>query len=87
MITSFKEYESTYKKSVENPEGFWSEIADSFVWRKKWNEVLRWDFHKPEISWFAVGKLNITENAIDRHLPQRAGQIAAHAGSPRTATR
>jgi acetyl-CoA synthetase len=76
MITSFKEYELAYKRSLENPEAFWSEIADSFVWRKKWNQVLRWDFHKPEVAWFIGGKLNITENAIDRHLPQRADQVA-----------
>lgn len=76
MITSFKGYESAYRRSVENPEVFWSEIADSFVWRKKWSETLRWDFHKPEVAWFIGGKLNITENAIDRHLPQRADQVA-----------
>lgn len=76
MITSFKEYELTYKKSLENPEAFWSEIADSFVWRKKWDKVLRWDFNKPEVAWFIGGKLNITENAIDRHLPHRAEQTA-----------
>ncbi len=76
MITSFKEYELAYKKSVENPEAFWSEIADSFVWKQKWKKVLRWDFNKPEIAWFIGGKLNITENVIDRHLPHRAEQVA-----------
>jgi acetyl-CoA synthetase len=75
-ITSFKDYQQHYQKSVENPEGFWEEIANNFVWRKKWNKVLEWDFHKPEVKWFIGGKLNITENCIDRHLPTRANQTA-----------
>ncbi len=76
MISSFKEYELSYKKSVENPEAFWSEIAGSFVWRKKWDKVFQWDFHKPGASWFSGGELNITENVLDRHLPKRANQTA-----------
>lgn len=75
-IRSFQEYQDQYKKSVENPEAFWGEIAEEFVWRKKWNQVLSWDFHKPEVKWFVGGKLNITENCLDRHLPKRAQQTA-----------
>lgn len=75
-IRSFQEYQDQYKKSVENPEVFWGEIAEEFVWRKKWNQVLSWDFHKPEVKWFVGGKLNITENCLDRHLPKRAQQTA-----------
>jgi acetyl-CoA synthetase len=76
MIKSPADYQEQYKKSVENPELFWGEIAEDFVWRKKWNKVLEWDFHKPEVKWFIGGKLNITENCIDRHLPKRANQTA-----------
>jgi acetyl-CoA synthetase len=76
MITTFDEYQEHYKKSVENPEVFWEEVASNFLWRKKWNKVLEWDFHKPEVKWFIGGKLNITENCIDRHLPARANQTA-----------
>jgi acetyl-CoA synthetase len=76
MIKSFADYQEQYKQSIENPEKFWGEIAEEFVWRKKWNKVLEWDFHKPEVKWFIGGKLNITENCIDRHLPQRASQTA-----------
>jgi acetyl-CoA synthetase len=76
MIKSFTDYQEQYKQSIENPEKFWGEIAEEFVWRKKWNKVLEWDFHKPEVKWFIGGKLNITENCIDRHLPQRANQTA-----------
>jgi acetyl-CoA synthetase len=76
MIKSPADYQEQYKKSVEEPELFWGEIAEDFVWRKKWNKVLEWDFHKPEVKWFVGGKLNITENCIDRHLPTRANQTA-----------
>jgi acetyl-CoA synthetase len=75
-ISSFKEYQQNYQTSVENPEAFWADVANNFVWRKKWNKVLEWDFHKPEVKWFIGGKLNITENCIDRHLPERADQVA-----------
>jgi acetyl-CoA synthetase len=75
-ISTFHDYEQHYKYSVENPEGFWDEVANDFFWRKKWQKVLEWDFHKPEVKWFIGGKLNITENCIDRHLPARAGQTA-----------
>ena len=59
-ITSFEQYQSEYKKSVENPEAFWEEIANEFSWKKKWDKVLDWNFEKPEINWFIGGKLNIT---------------------------
>lgn len=75
-ISSFPDYQKHYKTSVQNPEAFWEGVANNFVWRKKWNKVLEWDFHKPEVKWFIGGKLNITENCIDRHLPARANQIA-----------
>ena len=75
-ISSFTDYQKHYNTSVENPEAFWEEVANNFVWRKKWSKVLEWDFHKPEVKWFIGGKLNITENCIDRHLPARANQVA-----------
>ncbi|HMC84464.1 MAG TPA: AMP-binding protein, partial [Chitinophagaceae bacterium] len=68
QITSLEQYKADYKKSVEDPEGFWSCVADNFYWRKKWDKVLSWNFKEPKIEWFAGGKLNITENCIDRHL-------------------
>lgn len=76
-IKHLEEYFQVYRKSVSNPEGFWEEIAEEhFVWRKKWNNVLSWDFTKPEIKWFEGAKLNITENCIDRHLPTRGEKTA-----------
>ncbi|MFN3839208.1 MAG: acetate--CoA ligase [Cyclobacteriaceae bacterium] len=75
-IQSFQDYTSQYKQSVENPETFWSQVAEDFTWRKKWEKVLEWDFNKPEVNWFVNGKLNLTENCLDRHLPERANQTA-----------
>ncbi len=68
QITSFEQYEEAYRKSVENPEQFWGEIAQEFKWRKPWYKVLSWNFDEPSIKWFEGAKLNITENCLDRHL-------------------
>ncbi|MDC0552108.1 acetate--CoA ligase, partial [Flavobacteriaceae bacterium] len=55
----------------------WEEIAEEhFLWKKKWNSVLKWDFSKPEVKWFEGAKLNITENCIDRHLTTRGNKTA-----------
>jgi acetyl-CoA synthetase len=75
-IASQSDYLQVYKESTEQPEKFWAEVAEDFVWRKKWNSVLEWDFRKPEVKWFVGGKLNITENCIDRHLADKANQTA-----------
>ncbi|NGM66343.1 acetate--CoA ligase [Sphingobacterium sp. SGR-19] len=68
QIKSFEEYEEAYKHSVENPEAFWGEIAENFFWKRKWTNVLSWNFTEPNIKWFEGGKLNITENCLDRHI-------------------
>ena len=68
QIKSFDEYKSAYQRSVEEPELFWSEVAENFHWRKKWDRVLDWNFVEPKITWFQNAKLNITENCLDRHL-------------------
>ncbi|XLS30862.1 acetate--CoA ligase [Flavobacteriaceae bacterium M23B6Z8] len=76
-IKSFEEYFQVYRKSVREPEHFWEEIAEEhFVWRKKWNSVLKWDFNIPEVKWFDGAQLNITENCIDRHLRIRKEKTA-----------
>lgn len=75
-ITDIASYQHTYLESTVNPESFWDSVAQDFTWKKKWDKVLEWDFHKPEVKWFVGGKLNITENCIDRHLPKRANQVA-----------
>ena len=73
---SEKEYKELYKQSIDNPETFWKKIADTFLWKKKWNNILSFDFNKPEFKWFEGGSLNITENCLDRHLRERADQTA-----------
>lgn len=65
-----------YQKSVSQPEEFWARIADSFFWRKRWNKTLEWNFEKPDVKWFACGKLNITENIFERQLFTHADQAA-----------
>jgi len=75
-IRSFEEYTQVYKKSVDQPEAFWAEIADNFLWQKKWDQVLGWDFRKADTKWFSNAKLNITENCIDRHLEKLGDQSA-----------
>lgn len=75
-ITSFEQYEEVYKKSVENPELFWSEIAETFQWKKKWDKVLEWNFKEPNVKWFLNGKLNITENCLDRHAASNPNKPA-----------
>ena len=76
QIKSLEQYQSDYNKSVEDPEKFWGDIAANFYWRKKWESVLNWNFTEPKIEWFKGGKLNITENCIDRHLATMADQPA-----------
>ncbi|MCP4439509.1 MAG: acetate--CoA ligase [Aureispira sp.] len=75
-ITSFEHYQQEYKNSVDNPEAFWAAQAETFSWRKKWDKVLDWDFRKPDVNWFVGGKLNITENCLDRHLETRGDKVA-----------
>ncbi|HMK17890.1 MAG TPA: acetate--CoA ligase [Chitinophagaceae bacterium] len=68
QIKSQEQYEKAYRDSVERPEEFWASVAENFQWRKKWDKVLEWNFKEPNVKWFQGGKLNITENCIDRHL-------------------
>jgi acetyl-CoA synthetase len=75
-IKTFEEYEVAYKQSVEDPEGFWAEIAQQFKWRKPWKKVLSWDFNEANTSWYEGGQMNITENALDRHLEDKGDQVA-----------
>jgi acetyl-CoA synthetase len=76
-IQNLEEYFQIYRKSVHNPELFWEEIAEEhFVWRKRWTNILSWDFEKPEVKWFEGAQLNITENCIDRHLSKYSDKTA-----------
>jgi acetyl-CoA synthetase len=68
-IKSIEEYERLYKRSVEDPDGFWAEMAErQLIWYKKWDKVSEWNFEKPEIKWFLGGKLNASFNCLDRFI-------------------
>ncbi len=75
-IKSLHQYCNQYQKSIDNPEDFWEQIAKDFVWRQKWNRVLDWNFQTPQIKWFVNAKLNITDNALDRHVKKTPDKIA-----------
>jgi acetyl-CoA synthetase len=76
QITSLEQYYNDYKKSMDDPEGFWGNVAQNFEWDKKWDKVLNWDFKEPKIECFANAKLNISKNCLDRNL-ERSGDTPA----------
>jgi acetyl-CoA synthetase len=76
-LMSIEKYEEMYAKSINNPDEFWAEQADIFLdWDKKWDRVSDIDFNTGKIKWFEGAKLNVSYNCIDRHLPERANQVA-----------
>ncbi|MCG8576635.1 MAG: acetate--CoA ligase [Flavobacteriales bacterium] len=76
QISSEEEYQKAYQAALDNPENFWSKIAEQFQWKNKWNKTLEWNFEEYDVKWFLGGKLNITENCIDRHLSEKGEQTA-----------
>jgi acetyl-CoA synthetase len=77
-ITSYEQYQNDYQKSIENPTQFWEGIANTFTWKKKWENTLDWDFTTPDVKWFEGGSLNITENMLDRNLEKKGDKVAFH---------
>lgn len=75
-IQNLTDYQESYKRSVEDPNGFWSDIAQHFEWKKPWNSVCDWNFQEPNIRWFDGAELNITENALDRHVRTQPDAVA-----------
>lgn len=76
QIRTQEAYRSAWQKSVEDPEQFWADVASNFEWKKRWDKVLDWNFTEPDVNWFIGGKLNITENCLDRHLAERGNEPA-----------
>ncbi|GBE03540.1 acetyl-coenzyme A synthetase [bacterium BMS3Abin09] len=77
IISSEKEYKRMYKRSVEDPKGFWGDMAGEHLdWFKKWNSVVQREFKKP-VKWFNGGKLNVSYNCLDRHLTTHRKNKAA----------
>jgi acetyl-CoA synthetase len=72
QIKTLEAYHKDYDLSLKDPELFWSRIAENFTWKKKWDKVLNWNFKDLEVQWFIGGKLNVTENCLDRHLEKNA---------------
>ena len=75
-ITSLSDYFKKYEQSEKDPEKFWSEVADNFIWKKKWDKLLDWNFESVDIKWFKNAKLNITENIFERNLKDRGDKTA-----------
>ena len=73
---SLEDYQKAKEQASVHPKEFWAEIAANFDWYRKWDSVLEYDFHKPEVKWFLGGQLNITENCLDRHLKTQPNQTA-----------
>ncbi|MCB0646505.1 MAG: acetate--CoA ligase [Saprospiraceae bacterium] len=76
QMKTWEDYQDAYQKSIEDPENFWAEIAQEFKWIKPWKKLLEWDFNDLQVSWFKGGKLNITENCLDRHVEHKPEQPA-----------
>ena len=75
-IRTAEAYEAACALAADNPKAFWAEIAAGFTWQENWEHVLEWDFQHHDVSWFRGGKLNITENCIDRHLADKGDTTA-----------
>ncbi|MGB0428980.1 MAG: acetate--CoA ligase [Bacteroidia bacterium] len=75
-IKSFEEYKAQYALSVNDPDTFWDNIAQRFIWQKPYDKVCDWNFDEPDVKWFVNGKVNITENCLDRHIEKRGNKLA-----------
>ena len=75
-LRSMADYHTARTRSITDPEGFWAGIASAFTWKQPWGKVVEWDFEKPDVKWFIGGKLNITENCLDRNLAERGSKTA-----------
>lgn len=76
QIQTLEQYHLDYKRSIENPQEFWGDVASHFDWHEPWNSVVNSDFSNAKTTWFEGAKLNITENCLDRHLEERGQQPA-----------
>ena len=81
-IKSYEEYKELYDRSIDEPESFWAEMAETLDWVKKWDTVFNWDDKEYKHTWFEGGKLNVSYNCLDRHLKNdKRDKIAYHMGS------
>ena len=75
-IGSLEQYRRMYRESIKHPEKFWAREARELIWQKPWKKVLEWK--APFAKWFVGGKLNVSENCLDRHLARAAPQQGGH---------
>jgi acetyl-CoA synthetase len=76
LITDLEGYQAEYQRSVQDPEGFWAEVASGFHWQKPWDRVLDWNFEEPNVRWFEGGLTNLCYNAVDRHALRDGDRVA-----------
>ncbi|MBC8216194.1 MAG: acetate--CoA ligase [Candidatus Marinimicrobia bacterium] len=76
-ISDLDQYRKLYDRSIQDPEGFWGEIAERITWTKKWDTVRNFNFVKADIKWFEGGKLNVAYNCLDRHVEAGHGDQTA----------
>ena len=76
-ISSLEQYHELYNRSINDPEGFWTEHANRLHWIEKWHTLSESDYNKAEIQWFIGGKLNACYNCVDRHVEDGHGDDTA----------
>ena len=76
QLKAYSDYEKAYAASINEPIKFWEEVAAAFSWQEPWHKTLEWEFATPKVKWFQGGRLNITENCLDRHLKTQGDDIA-----------
>ena len=76
-VSSLEQYRELYERSINDPDGFWTEQANRLVWEQQWNTVREWDYNKAEIKWFIGGKINACYNCVDRHVDDGHGSDTA----------
>ena len=75
-VRTAEDYTAARAASIEDPEAFWAAQAERFTWRRRWDRVLEWEFETPSVKWFIGGRLNITENCLDRHVEAHGDRTA-----------
>ena len=74
-VATMEDYRAMHKRSVEDPEGFWGEVAKGFAWTRPWSRVLEWN--PPDPKWFVGGQTNVCFNCVDRHVESGHGDDTA----------
>lgn len=72
---SREDYDRLYRRSLDDPDGFWSDVAGELHWMRRWDRVLDWQ--EPHARWFVGGQTNVAYNALDRHVAAGRGEKTA----------